>query len=458
MSTERYDIEDLIRDRLEEFDVEYNPSHWDEMEARLDQVPAPPSSPDSPGLGVAAKVFTGLTVAAIAVAVIGFFGPEDSNEVAKDEPVITEVDETPVVQEDQITEDGEGAVDAKTMEITDEPNEDVVTAAKGGSGGSEGVIMEKDPNDTNKSEVLEDQITKYSDRAPEMVKAEQQGLIEEELVKDIAAADEHPVALDNSALKTRFSANKTLICVGEKVEFLTSRNIKGAEYFWDFGDDGLTSRRQNPSHVFKRPGTFAVSLMVSKGEKDTYMEVMEDYIVVREVPEVEMNYYADEVSLEDPYVKFEVNAKDKDQVTWSYHDQTRAEGHQTKRIYELSGSYGVKVTVENNAGCKTTAHNEIYVPKGSNMIVENSFTPNNDGNNDEFIPRELIYANVPFRLSIFQADGKKVFETYDGSKAWNGRMFNTGEQLPRGNYVYKVVTTDKYGTEHFQQGQFLLLR
>ena len=77
-----------------------------------------------------------------------------------------------------------------------------------------------------------------------------------------------------------FSASKTEIKQGDKVEFTDLSTGPGAQWLWDFGD-GNTSEEQNPSHVYEDPGTFTVNLVTINNcgqhsvSKEGYIKVAE---------------------------------------------------------------------------------------------------------------------------------------------------------------------------------------
>jgi len=67
----------------------------------------------------------------------------------------------------------------------------------------------------------------------------------------------------------------------------------------------------------------------------------------------------------------------------------------------------------------------------------NVFTPNDDGINDCF--KIEIENEKMFFLQIFNAQGKKVFETTDKNISWCGININNGELCPKGLYTYKLI-------------------
>lgn len=74
------------------------------------------------------------------------------------------------------------------------------------------------------------------------------------------------------------------------------------------------------------------------------------------------------------------------------------------------------------------------------MMIPNSFTPNEDGRNDYFFPvMECEYSY--YSLSISDRWGNTVYTTYQSTAKWDGRF--KGNLCPEDIYVYKLETQEK---------------
>ena len=76
-------------------------------------------------------------------------------------------------------------------------------------------------------------------------------------------------------------------------------------------------------------------------------------------------------------------------------------------------------------------------PEIVNVFFPNAFTPNGDGNNDEFKVVTNTTNIALFSLSIFNRWGALVFQTNDITQGWNGTYNGTACQS--GSYVFKVT-------------------
>ncbi len=66
-----------------------------------------------------------------------------------------------------------------------------------------------------------------------------------------------------------FAASKTVANIKESIHFTNETKGKAYSWYWDFGN-GYTSNEKHPSHTYKYPGTYTVTLKVNnKGENTT---------------------------------------------------------------------------------------------------------------------------------------------------------------------------------------------
>ena len=89
------------------------------------------------------------------------------------------------------------------------------------------------------------------------------------------------------------------------------------------------------------------------------------------------------------------------------------------------------------------------------FYIPNTFTPNEDGNNDQFY---VIGPDTDtFHFQIFNRWGQVVFESNDITRRWIGNDINGSYYLPDGIYIYTMKAT--IGAEIFEEsGHVLLIR
>ncbi|MEO8734673.1 MAG: gliding motility-associated C-terminal domain-containing protein [Flavobacteriales bacterium] len=90
-----------------------------------------------------------------------------------------------------------------------------------------------------------------------------------------------------------------------------------------------------------------------------------------------------------------------------------------------------------------------------NMFFPNTFTPNGDGDNDEF--GVIVGPHLNALIQIFSMNGSLVFQTNDLSQWWNGHLPN-GNIAEEGSYTCIVQVTDLDGQAHLKKKVISLYR
>lgn len=92
------------------------------------------------------------------------------------------------------------------------------------------------------------------------------------------------------------------------------------------------------------------------------------------------------------------------------------------------------------------------------VYVPNSFTPDADEVNQEFIPIFTYFDIHDYRFTIYDRWEHVVFESTDYLEGWNGQILNTGYKAIPGTYVYHLSLHDGNGREVVRRGYVNLIR
>ena len=435
MSEEKDIFSKIISEKIKDFEVPYNADHWDEMNEQLDNMKPLKEVPPTNRI----KRYVWVGAAAVAtVAALYFFSTLGDEEISNDNQ-----DNSKIVEE-LIIEENSAVNEASPQSESEIIPDDAKTAEQNNV---QGVAQEEDHGIEHYANLTEDQLkAKSKEDVEEMVK---------EQISEIPAS---PV-INNSALKTNIVVQDDQLCAGSEIQFGIDREIEDANYYWNFGDKGLTSRKSNPTHAFKKSGTFIVTLIVSKGnigEKNDYK--VEKTIHVEEQPNLKLERENGLITLNYPYSKLTAECNANCNIIWTSNGKTLGEGKECEMLIPDKGYYSVEAVATSNNGCKTTENIEFNASKGVKMEVEDAFSPNDDGINDEFLPKELAISNVEFSFVVRDKNGQVVFTSNDKYNAWNGSLNNSGSALPEDFYFWKVSFTDDRGKVHNQEGRIKLLQ
>lgn len=98
----------------------------------------------------------------------------------------------------------------------------------------------------------------------------------------------------------------------------------------------------------------------------------------------------------------------------------------------ITGCYAISVI--DSVGNEGLRSDIVCVESCAVYELPNTFTPNQDGSNDNFIPRENRFvSSVDFK--VFNRWGNLLFSTTDPMLNWDGRT-NDGEEISEGTYYY----------------------
>ncbi|WP_045467196.1 T9SS C-terminal target domain-containing protein [Sporocytophaga myxococcoides] len=93
------------------------------------------------------------------------------------------------------------------------------------------------------------------------------------------------------------------------------------------------------------------------------------------------------------------------------------------------------LTAKSEHGCESTASALVQDICEARVFIPNIFSPNGDGNNDEF---KISGANlISYRLEIFDQWGELIFVSDSMSNSWNGEY--KGKTVQEGAYIWKLT-------------------
>jgi gliding motility-associated-like protein len=127
----------------------------------------------------------------------------------------------------------------------------------------------------------------------------------------------------------------------------------------------------------------------------------------------------------------------------------------TDLVYPVTdtGSYTFSLIAINQDGCRDTADATIIVNPSFALYFPTAFTPNSNGNNDEYMPKG--YGIHEYELLIFDRWGEQVFKSTDLYEGWDGSYL--GGAPVSAVYVYKCTIRDIQGNKHFYMGHVTLV-
>lgn len=162
------------------------------------------------------------------------------------------------------------------------------------------------------------------------------------------------------------------------------------------------------------------------------------------------------VKQDNQYVTFRTEGAPRDAyVVWNFGDGTIDREMNPEHFYAEAGVYDVTCTVKTETE-EITKNIEIEIKiSGEIGDLPNAFTPNGDGDNDEFF---VNCKNIKsFQLTIIDQQQNIVFSTNDVDFRWNG-LDRNGQLAKEGTYYYIIVAEDESGNTINKHQQLRLKR
>ncbi len=204
-------------------------------------------------------------------------------------------------------------------------------------------------------------------------------------------------------------------------------------FSWDFGN-GDTSNLADPAPVeYTDSGYYTVSLVINNDVANPIVKYR--FIHVHHVVKAFFNYQMTDV-------KYNYNFTHLDQGSdttatynylWSFGDGDTLTGPDVTHTYADTGLYVVSLNVSDNYMCSDTRSQRVLV--ADEIVIQNIFTPNEDGKNDyfEIIPR----TDVVLGFYVYSRTGILVYSIESPRIVWDGRT-NNGVKLSTGIYYYVI--------------------
>ncbi len=242
-----------------------------------------------------------------------------------------------------------------------------------------------------------------------------------------------------------YIASDSDICVGHPVFFKDTMAPHTVWFEWDMDDGTTLLDKHHPQYSWQTGGVYDVKLT------GHYLICPSDSviksIVVHEYPTLSLG----KDTAICPGITGSILLTDLNNPGAVYQWST---GETANSITVTQpGYYWVKAS---NGECTTT--DSIWVKRDCYLNIPNSFSPNSDGLNDYFLPRELLSSGLKsFVMNIYNRWGENIFTTSSiEGRGWDGKYNGVPQLL--GVYVYVIDAEYINGVKKTYKGNVTLVR
>lgn len=142
---------------------------------------------------------------------------------------------------------------------------------------------------------------------------------------------------------------------------------------------------------------------------------------------------------------------------WSFGDNGISTMENPTHPYFQQGDYVVTLVASNEFGCIDSTSKIITIIGESDIFIPNSFTPNDDGLNDIFIPVMREVNSTGYSLKVYNRYGQQVFISYNIQQGWDGKI--NGLPVEIGSiYSYVIIYENRNGKKMMKKGSVTVIQ
>lgn len=158
-----------------------------------------------------------------------------------------------------------------------------------------------------------------------------------------------------------FTLSPTNPLIGQQIQFTDTSIRTPTQWFWDFGD-GTGSRSQNPTHTYNVASVYEVYLIVTNASGSTKSAVTTvdvESVLIKPVTSFVLSTTSCKVGTTVQFTDTSTNTPN--EWLWNFGDGETSLEQNPTHVYDIDGTYSVRLTSKNAAGSNTTSSVDILV-------------------------------------------------------------------------------------------------
>ena len=227
---------------------------------------------------------------------------------------------------------------------------------------------------------------------------------------------------------------------------------------WDFGDGNTSNQLDSAINIYDNYGCYDVTLTSTTPEGCSTSLTQQDFVCVNEII-ADFDPDSFEQPISDPTFEFNNTSQNATSYQWFFGDGAGSLAVHPDHTYDEIGLYSVTLVASAQDGCTDTAIIVIKVRDEVIVYVPNSFTPDDNGLNDIFLP--VLTAGYDrtegWQFKIYNRWGEEIFNSEIIGNGWDGTY--KGEPVQIGSYTWSLRFKDSQNNKiHDFTGHVNLIR
>jgi gliding motility-associated-like protein len=254
-------------------------------------------------------------------------------------------------------------------------------------------------------------------------------------------------------------ADITAGCMPLTVNFSSTSNPAGTDCLWQLSDGTTHTNCSGFTHTFSQPGTYTVFYQSTTAAGCISNTTLVNYITVYDLPVPEFIHSPTNATVSYPTINFTNLSTGANNYLWDFAGLGNSTDVNPQFVFPNinPGTYSVCLTAFGQGNCPATVCHDVVIASDFICYVPNSFSPNNDGLNDIFIPVMGGHVETEYEFYVYNRWGELIFQTRSVNEGWDG----TFKQLkcPNDVYVWKVRAVAEFDGEYKEKtGHVTLIR
>ncbi len=162
-------------------------------------------------------------------------------------------------------------------------------------------------------------------------------------------------------------------------------------------------------------------------------------ITVNDVPDPEYTFTV-EPGCDGIVVDITDNSSLTDSYQWLFSNGESSQEVNPTVIFEYGNDYTIQLIASNNYGCESIMDTTALAGDFESyydILIPNVFTPNGDGDNDQFWVQVPGHLPDCLELTVYNRWGQVMFKSAGSVIVWDGKTTN-GEDAPEGTYMFTI--------------------
>jgi gliding motility-associated-like protein len=212
---------------------------------------------------------------------------------------------------------------------------------------------------------------------------------------------------------------------------------------WGFGEGTTLGVCDTVQFTYNLPQLYAEyypSLTMTTENGCVGTDTLVDPIIVHGYPEVDFTWEPQPVTVLEHEVQFINLTEGADEYLWNFYRLETSPAENPYHDFEVVdlGVFPICLTAISEYGCADTLCQDVVMESLLQVFVPNTFTPDDDGINDFWLP--IVTGEIPgsYKCWVFNRWGDPLFYTDDTRMAWTGESDGGQYYVTNDTFVWRI--------------------